>query len=101
MAVLIGQLIVNVPVLLIIGGGIVVSIFVFALGNFLLSIILIFLGPLVAWLWWSLTVPRWRRWAHRRVADPNKLQKLAVATGLVWSKGSVFEKTEFKLKDEE
>lgn len=56
-------------------------------------------GFILAWTWWSRSVPRWRRWAHHRGADPDRLQKWAVLTGLVWRKGSVFEKTEDKLDD--
>lgn len=100
-ALLVGQLVINVPVFLIIIGGIILAIFALAFEYYLLSLILIFLGPLIAWLWWSFMVPRWRRWAHKRVVDPNKLQKLAVATALVWPKGSILEKTEFKLKDDD
>jgi hypothetical protein len=62
--------------------------------------LLIFLVGLVfAWLWSSFFVPRWRRWALRRGAPPDRLYKLASATLLVDRKGSFLEKTEFKIKD--
>jgi hypothetical protein len=48
-------------------------------------------------MWWSFTIPRWRRWAIRRGASADKLQKFAVVVGLTWPKGSVFEKTEMKI----
>ena len=51
-------------------------------------------GLLIGWLVWSLTIPRWRRWALRRGADPEELQRRAVAAGLVWPRGWIFEKTE-------
>lgn len=54
----------------------------------------ILVGAIVAWPWWSLTVPRWRRWAVRRGADAEELQKIGARTGLVWPKGWIFEKTE-------
>lgn len=92
-AVFIGHLVVNIPVLVIIIG--------FILGGRIIAptLWLLFLpfGFILAWLWWSFTVPRWRRWALQRGAPADRLQKLAVATGLVWPKGSFFEKTEFKV----
>jgi hypothetical protein len=44
-------------------------------------------------------VPRWRQWAITRGAAADKLQRWAVITGLVWRKGSMFEKTEFHIDD--
>lgn len=52
------------------------------------------LGAILAWPWWSVTVPRWRHWAIARGVDPKKLQKAAVSAGLVWPRGWFFEKTE-------
>ena len=109
-AILVGQLIVNLPVMLIILGaygiGIAVLLtlvdtFPFFQGwGFLIGIlVLIIVGPLGGWLWWSFSVPRWRKWALRNGVPEDKLQKWAVSTGLVWPKGSVFEKTEFRVKE--
>ena len=109
-AILVGQLIVNLPVMLIILGAYGVGIallltlvdkFPFFQGwGFLIGIlVLIIIGPLVGWLWWSFSVPRWRKWALRNGVPEDKLQKWAVSTGLVWPKGSVFEKTEFRVKE--
>lgn len=94
-AVLLGHLFVNLPVLLLIvgfsvAGKIIVS-------DAWLSFLVI--GSVLAWTWWSFSVPRWRRWALERGASPDRLQKLAVATGLVWPKGWIPEKTEFKLSN--
>jgi len=52
------------------------------------------MGFVVAWLWWSLSVPRWRIWALARGADPERLQQLGQRMGVVWPRGSFFEKTE-------
>lgn len=52
--------------------------------------------PAIAWLWWSFAVPRWRHWALSRGADPDDLQALGQAQGLVWPKGSFLERTEFR-----
>jgi hypothetical protein len=94
-AVLLGHLFVNVPVLLLIIGFSV-------LGNILLPhgwFVFFLVGFALAWTWWSLSVPRWRRWALNRGAPPDKLQRLAVATGLVWPKGWLPERTEVKPPD--
>ena len=92
-AVLIGHLVVSIPVLIIMFGFAFVG-RIFALKFWLLFLLL---GIILAWLWWSFAVPRWRRWALRRGAPADRLQKLAAATGLVWPKGWIFEKTEFKV----
>ena len=109
-AILVGQLVVNLPVMLIIFGvfgvGIVLIValeaslpslpgWIFFLG----VLALIIIGPLIGWLWWSFSVPRWRKWTLFNGVPEEKLQKWAVATGLVWPKGSIFEKTEFRVKE--
>jgi len=63
--------------------------------------IFLLVGFVLAWLWWSFMTPRWRLWALRQGVNPEQLQKWAFLTGLVWPKGWIFEKTEFKVKDEE
>ena len=91
----VGWLVVNLPVLAIMLGSLLIAWVIepriwwlFLSGGFIL-----------AWTWWSHSVPRWRRWAHNRGANPDRLQKWAVVTGLVWPKGSRFEKTEKRLDD--
>lgn len=59
------------------------------------------LGAVLAWPWWSISVPRWRRWALARGVDARKLQKAAVCTGLVWPRGWIFEKTEIPPRKKE
>jgi hypothetical protein len=54
------------------------------------------IGFITAWLWWSITVPKWRLWAMQNVDDLSQLQRQAVAVGLVWPRGHFFEKTEIK-----
>lgn len=109
-AILIGHLAVNLPVLMIMlifsGSGLFLA--YLALRQFermqmvvatIAFLIPAAIGFVTAWLWWSFSVPRWRRWALQNGAPADSLQKWAVLTGLVWPKGSFFEKTEFKLKD--
>jgi hypothetical protein len=109
-AILIGQLVINLPVLMIFlgvsGTGIfLILLFFTSLHSlqgwpiFFALIPPILMSGALAWLWWSFFVPRWRRWAIQNGAPADKLQKWAVVTGLVWRKGSLFEKTEFRLKD--
>ena len=59
------------------------------------------LGFVVAWLYWSIAAPRWRRWALSNVVDahPNELLSRAASTGLLWRTGSVFERTELRPRD--
>jgi hypothetical protein len=66
-----------------------------------IALIGVLIGILPGWLWWSLITPRWRRWALRRGAPADQLQKWGVITGLIWPKGWIFEKTEFKVSEEE
>jgi len=93
-AILIGHLVVNGPVLGLLAAGAVLG---RALaGNLGLGL---FGGAVVAWLWWSLAVPRWRAWALARGADAAELQRVGAVTGLVWPKGWVFGKTELPPRD--
>ena len=47
-----------------------------------------------AWLYWSISLPRWRLWAYSRVEDIDKLHTMAVSYGLLWRDGHFFERTE-------
>lgn len=96
-AILIGHLVVSSMVLIFILG------FSFIGFIFFKRFVIVFLlgGFTIAWLWWSLMTPKWRNWAHKQGVDPDKLQNWAVLTGLVWPKGWIFEKTEFRMNDKE
>ena len=95
-AIIIGHLTVNLGVLFII---ILVTVVGIAIAGVELLPWYLIAGSLLGWVWWSFSVPRWRRWAHQRVDDQERLQKYAVRTGLTWPKGSILEKTELKVKD--
>jgi hypothetical protein len=92
-AIAIGQLVVNLP-----------SVGIMFAALFLGSVVALWqplsllAGALAAWVWWSVTVSRWRDWALDRGIDPVRLQKFAFRTGLTWPKGSLFERTEFHRK---
>ena len=92
-AVLLGHLVVSLPLVSIIGLGYLLG---YLLGGPGWATIGLFLGVIPAWLWWSISVPRWREWAKHRGADEERTQFLGQQSGLVWPKGSIFEKTEFR-----
>ena len=92
-ALLVGQMIVNLP-------AVAIRLVALFLGSLLApwGELALIIGSLLAWVWWSYTVPRWRDWAQRRGANSDQLQKFAFRTGLTWPKGSLFERTEFRRK---
>lgn len=92
-AVRVGQLVVNLPVIVII---LLMAVPVFLYGGPLWGIAGVFGGPILGWIWWSFSVPRWRKWAKEKGADEEQTHVLAVRAGLVWPKGHFFEKTEFR-----
>jgi hypothetical protein len=91
-AVLIGQLVVNLPVVCVIGLGFFLA---YLLKGPAWAPLGLFVGIIPAWLWWSFMVPRWREWAKRQGADEIETQLIGERSGLVWPQGSIFEKTEF------
>ncbi|WP_340645918.1 hypothetical protein [Phenylobacterium sp.] len=50
----------------------------------------------LAWLSWSLLVPRWRVWAYERVENLDELKMRGVEAGLIWRDGHFFERTELR-----
>lgn len=57
----------------------------------------VFLGGFVlAWVWWAISVPRWRVWGYERVENIPLLKRRAVEVGLTWPDGHFFSKTEIK-----
>jgi len=53
-------------------------------------------GFIAAWLWWSISAPKWRLWAYQRVSSTGELKAAAVRAQLIWPDGSIFSKTEIK-----
>jgi hypothetical protein len=103
LAIVVGLLWVNGPVLpLMFGTPALIVVLAEKIGILEGAVALILLGAgfvagfILAWSWWSLTVPKWRLWAYRRVDDIAKLKQWAVAVGLTWPDGHVFENTEIK-----
>jgi aminoglycoside 6'-N-acetyltransferase len=107
-AVAVGMVWINVPALALILSGIGLAGMVTewlkinaALAGFWFPVVFLGLmlsGFVAGWLWWSVMVPRWKLWAYSRVHRVAKLKDAAVAAGLIWGDGNVFEKTEIASK---
>jgi hypothetical protein len=95
-AVRIGQLVGNLPVVIIIG---LAGVCALRFGGPIWGLAGVFLSPFLGWIWWSFSAPRWREWAKEKGADEELTSALAVRAGLVWPKGSFFEKTEFRRRN--
>jgi hypothetical protein len=54
------------------------------------------LSIIFSWLYWSIMITKWRIWAFTNVRNIHELKKKAEWNGLIWKKGSFFEKTEIK-----
>jgi hypothetical protein len=92
-AVLRGHLMVNLPVCSIIFGGSALSLRIHSY----LGVLGALLSIATAWLWWSLFVPLWRTWLQTSGAPIEETLSLAVKQGLIWPKGSFFERTELPI----
>jgi MFS family permease len=100
-AIAVGLLVVNGPVMAFLLGPLVV--FAILIDRAVISRdynwvgLVVFVGGfIIAWTWWSVSVPRWRVWAYERVSDIPRLKEMAVAVGLTWPDGHLFERTERK-----
>ena len=100
-AIVIGLVWVNGPVIALMFGPVAVSVVLFPAASPFAWILTFLGGVALAWLYWSLAVPRWRLWAYRRVANVSALKRAAVDVGLVWKDGSIFAKTERKSVEQE
>ena len=61
----------------------------------------ILLAMPVAWLWWAYQIPRWRDWVVERGVSQADVESQAVKSGLLWPRGSFFERTEFRRRNGE
>jgi hypothetical protein len=89
-AVLIGHVLINIPILLL--TIVYFLLFPFLVNKGLLTFVTQFLLFVFSWLWWSMLVPHWEKWAYAHVDDKQKLKSLSMKTGLTWSKDSFFSK---------
>lgn len=93
-----GMVVVNGPVTVIVLGGLAA---VMSLGTAFglegwLAVAVAFSPFVLAWVWWSVALPRWRVWALERVHDRDALISRAIDAGLMWPPGHAFEKTEIR-----
>lgn len=52
------------------------------------------LGFVLAWLWWSFRIPKWKVWAFENVRNVHELKKRAIQEKLIWPDNTFFTKTE-------
>lgn len=97
-----GQLTVNVPVFIIMFGVMGLCFYLATQKHipFYFAPASIVFGPLVAWIYWSLAITRWRIWAFSNVDDVHELKALAISGQLIWQDGSFFERTEIRTNKE-
>lgn len=93
-----GQIIVNVPVILIMFGIIVGGWYLVIFKSLLWywGLISFLIGPLIAWVFWSFMITHWRIWAFSRIEDHRELKDQAIDGMLIWKDGSFFERTEIR-----
>lgn len=94
-------MVVNGPVWLLIFGPMAAFIFCMERGIVApaytwIGVPVLFADIAVAWLWWSLSIPKWRLWSYQRVDDIAQLKARAVGVGLTWPDNHLFERTEIK-----
>jgi hypothetical protein len=93
-AIIIGQLVVNLPAV-----ALVLGIALVGRANMPSKWwLFIIAGFLLGWFWWSFSISRWRKWALNQGCPSDKLRQWAGITGLEWPEGSVFAKTDTKGK---
>lgn len=95
-AILRGHLVVNIPVLIIMIGTAFVFIIITNVYNLPQGFPLIGfgLGFILAWLYWSLSITKWKIWAFERVRNVHELKSRAILEGLIWKDDHIFGKTE-------
>ncbi len=77
-AVMLGQLFVNVPVIMIILAVFFIVGMLFPLQPWISLVVALIMG----WSWWAFAVRRWRTWAINRGVSPIELTRIAVFSGL-------------------
>lgn len=93
LAVVAGSCVVNLPVFaLLVGPALVAA----GDGHGDILPLVLLLSFAAAWGWWSFMAPRWRLWAYARVQSTGVVHRMAVAAGLLWPRGSLFERTEIR-----
>jgi len=91
-----GRRMISYPVMVIMFGIIGISVYLNTqnLIPALYMIIGIAASLLLAWLYWSFMITKWKVWAFDNVRNVHELQRKAVEAQLIWTEGSFWEKTE-------
>lgn len=92
--ILYGWIFINLPITILMAAG---GFIAYHLGDSYKIGILI--GGAVGWIYWSFTIPLWRKWALSKGVDEQKLEKYGVWFLLIFKKGSLLSKTEYRYKD--
>ena len=90
-----GQLVINLPVIIIL---------ITTIGVFLsfqrklgypeyFTLLGLLSGFILSWLYWSLSVARWKVWAYSNVNDLELLKNEAVKANIIWPEGNFFNRT--------
>jgi hypothetical protein len=58
------------------------------------------LGIILAWIYWSFMVTKWKLWAFENVRNVHELKKRAIQENLIWKDDSIFRKTEIATPSE-
>jgi hypothetical protein len=53
-------------------------------------------GFILAWLYWSVMITKWRLWAFANVDNVHELKRRAIKENLLWKDNSLFGKTEIR-----
>ena len=55
---------------------------------------------ILSWLFWSVSIPKWKVWAFDNVRNVHELEKRAIQEKLIWNSNSIFNKTEIWNKED-
>jgi hypothetical protein len=94
-AIWVGIFWVNAPILPILLGPMAITKNLWPHGSKVILGLMLLLGFVLAWAWWSINVSLWRRWAARHNIDPVALQFEGESSSLLWPAGHFFERTEY------
>ncbi|WP_028101582.1 hypothetical protein [Pseudoduganella violaceinigra] len=91
-----GKILVNGPLLPLMLGPFLIMQTCFAIEPPLPQFLALGAGFTAAWLWWSVSVYHWRRWARSRGMSAAEVQYHGEGANLLWPRGHFFERTEWK-----
>lgn len=97
-----GRKSINTPVLIIMFGLIVLSVYLVTalhISGWFAAVGILF-AFVIAWLYWSFAITKWRLWAFENVRNVHELKNRAVKEKLIWPDGSFWERTEIRSADE-